>query len=504
MKITLYAHPLAPVAPQVFEADSLAQWLLGHYGASPAVRVQIFRGEPCADNEISNDIRAILAGEADEYVILQSPGFEALAAVAWYVWVAIAVAVVLVISLVPKPNMPGNVNRTQQSPNNALGDRSNKLRLLERVEDIYGTVKSIPSLMMPTYNKYIGNIKVEYGYYCIGRGYYDASELRDADTLIADIPGASAAVYSPFTSPNSGHAPQLQIGSAVIDNVMTVSRAIEVDGITLKALNQVQLPASAIYTFKAAGTITQAMKKPNINSVVVVGDSLVVAMAPAVVVSAVGSITANAIAKTFTDNNSGGIFAPPLFDAIMVGDTVTTAGFATAGNNGAWTVSAKVLNQITVTAAPINEVGPAGTVSVMRNYSGTYPVTGVSDGAATVTGAAWPASAQVTCSVQITGKSEYTPWVTLPKTDRSEVWCNVTAPNGMIKDSGGKSVAAVNFVIEIEKLSALLAPLGIVETVTGTLSGSVSDERADTIERATAWAGPARVRMRRTTDYDYG
>ncbi len=108
-------------------------------------------------------------------------------------------------------------------------------------------------------------------------------------------------------------------------------------------------------------------------------------------------------------------------------------------------------------------------------------------------------------TVLIVGKSAYTDWITLPDVDRAEVWINVTAPNGLFKDSGGKSVATVNFTLSIEKLNPVsLAPTGLVETVAGVLSGSVSDERADTIEHATAWTGPARVRMRRTTDYDYG
>ena len=501
MKITLYAHPLAPVAPQVFEADSLAQWLLGHYGASPAVRVQIFKGEPCAVNEISNDVRAILAGDADEYVILQSPGFEALAAVAWYVWVAVAVAVVLVISLVPKPNMPGNINRTQQSPNNALGDRSNKLRLLERVEDIYGTVKSIPSLMMPTYIKYIGHKKFEYGYYCIGRGYYDVAEMRDADTLIADIVGASASVFAPFTSPNSGHAPQLQIGDAIIDNVLTVSRAIEVDGVTLKARNQVQLATSGIYAFAPGGAITQAAKDPNINAVSDAGDVLTVTMPDFAQVTGPEPVTASASPNGFTASSASAIF-----DNIGVGTVFTTSGFTEPGNNGTFTVTAKPFPfQLIVAAAIVNDGAAAATFSVTRNYSGAYAITTVGDGSCTVAGSSWPAPiAAAPAALQVGGKDEYTDWVTLPDADRTEVWCNVIAPNGLFKDSGGKSVATVDFSIEIEKLSALLAPLGIVETVTGTLTGAVSDERADTIERATAWAGPARVRMRRTTPYDYG
>ena len=279
IKIRLYDHPFAAVAPRVFEVNSLAEWLLNHYGVAPAVRVQIFAGEPCGENEISNDAAAVLAFAADEYVILQSPGVPP----AWIPYIIMAVFSAATYMLIPKPVMPGNVNRTQQSPNNALANRENQVRLLERVEDIYGTVKAIPSLMMPTYIKYIGHKKFEFGYYCIGRGYYDIDELRDGDTLIEDIDGASAAVYAPFTSPNSIDAPQLQVGGAIIDNVLTAARAIEVDGITLKALNQIQLPASALYSFTpgAGGDkIKQEAKQPNFSAIAAVGDTITIAMAP--------------------------------------------------------------------------------------------------------------------------------------------------------------------------------------------------------------------------------
>lgn len=456
MRIKLYDHPFAAVAPQVFEAPSIGQWLLDHYGDAPSVKVQVFRGEPCAENEITGNIAALLANDCDEYVILESPGFEG---IFYVIMVIIAVAAYV---LMPKPVMPGNVNRTQQSPNNSLTNRENKVRLLERVEDIYGTVKAIPSLMMPTYTKYINHRKYEYGYYCVGRGYHAIAELRDGDTLIADIDGASAAVYDPFTSPNSGHAPILQIGDAIIDDVLTVSRAIEVDGITLKAFNQVQLPESGQYTFtpNAGGDIiTQSAKTPNFNAITNVGDSVTVVMDDYVVMTDPGDPEAD----------------PP------VDPTYAT-----------------------------------------YNYSGTYTIAAVSDGAVTLTTATWtvvipdvdttfipgdPPTASTTprySEVTIGNKTNYTDWVTLPDTDRTEVWVNLVAPNGLFKDNGGKSVAAVSFALEIEKLDASLAPLGIVETATGSLSGSVSDERADTLEHATAWIGPARVRMRRTTAYDYG
>lgn len=501
MRIKLYEHPFAPVAPRIVEVPSLAQWLLDHYGDAPQVKVQVFRGDPSAESEITGDLQAILNADADEYVILQSPaGIETglLAIVA-------LVAAIAVVLLIPKPAMPGNLNRTQESPNNALGSRENKLRMLERVEDIYGSVRAIPSLMMPTYQKYINHRKFEYGYYCVGRGYYDITEIRDGDTLLSEIDGASAAIYDPFTSPNSGDAAVIQIGDPIIDQIVTVSRQIEVDGITLEALNQVQLPTSAVYTFSpnvSGGIITQGARQPNVNSISAAGDTLVLAMAN-FPIDTLGEATAIAAGNTLLDDLNVG-----LFDDIFVGDTITVGGFTDPANNGAFTVATKPdAFTITVTGGSlVDETAVAATFSVVRNYSGSYTTTSIEDGwlqldPAETTG--WVSTITVTCSVQFDGKSEYTDWVTLPDTDRTEVWCNVLAPNGMFKDNGGKSLASVSFEVEIEQLDSGLNPLGIVEVVSGTLSGAVPDERGDTVEHATAWTGPARVRMRRTTNYDY-
>lgn len=416
--IRLYDHPFAPVAPQLFEVASLAEWLLDHYGETPQVTVQIYAGEPCAETEISNDVAAIMANDAGEYVILESPGLPV-----WAYFVLAAVFVAAVYVLIPKPVMPGNVNRTQQSPNNALGSRENKARLLERVEDIYGTVKSIPSLMMPTYNKYIDNKKYEYGYYCIGRGYHDVAELRDGDTLIDDIRGASAAVYAPFTSPNSGHAPQLQVGDAIIDEVVTVRRAIEVDGITLKAPNQASISTKALrYGFFESGRIEQSEKVPNFNAVV------------------------------------------------EVGDEVTVSATATSG----------------------------------YSFNGTYFVTEVGDGYIYVD-TAWEEADTNAIGVVMLVTPDVVDegWVTLPDKDRAQVWCNIVASSGLFKDDGGKSSCTVAFQIHIEKLSATLVPTGIIEIVSGSLTGAEADELADTVEHATGWTGPARVRIVRISDHDY-
>ncbi|MBP8285392.1 MAG: hypothetical protein KAX57_00980 [Rhodoferax sp.] len=516
MKITLYAHPFAGAAPQHFEASSLVEWLLDHYGPSPDVRVQVFAGEPSAETEITTDLAAMLRGDAPAYTVLQSPaGFDPIT------WLIIAVvASVAMLVLMPKPEMPGNVNRTQASPNNALSARENKVRMLERVEDIYGTVKSIPSLMMPTYNKYINHKKYEYGYYCVGRGYHFLNDIKDGDTLIADIDGARAAVYSPFTSPNYG-TPYVSVGSAITDKIITASRAIEVDGITLKAPNQINLPASGVYTFTpdvSGGTITQVAKNPNFNSVCDVGDTLVVTMPPTGQVISTGidydgtpintaAITVVGATRQLTDVSGYGVF-----DTVTVGDTLTLSGFYSSSNNGTFTIATKT-NDYVVTlsgGSMVNEIATAVTVSVVRNYSGSYTILTVDDGWVRLTPAstsAWTSIAKnITCAVINTSATEYTAWVTLPDLDRTQIWINLVAPNGIFFDQGGsKTSQTIGYDVIIEKLNpTTLAPLSIFQEIHNTISGSVSDERAITIEHTTAWVGPARVCMRRNSNYPFG
>lgn len=511
MIIRLYEHPFAPVAPQEFQVDSLGLWLLQHYGETPQVGVQIFAGEPSAQTDITGNLQAILHARGPVYTVLQSPGDP----ISILTNIAISMVLSFVLQmLTPSPSMPSNVNRTQESPNNALGSRENRVRLLERVEDIYGTVRSIPSLMMPTYNKYIQHRKVEYGYYCVGRGYYDIAELRDGDSLISDITGASAAVYAPFTSPNSGHAPQEQIGPAIIDDILTVARSVQVDGITLKAYNQVQLPASAAYTFYPANSgagpeptvgtdlIAQNQTRPNFNAIAETGQTVTISMDPFDVVRN-GNVTANALFDSFVSDISEG--AQDVFSGFDVGTVFAISGFTSAANNGTFTVLTKLSYGVTVAASLVDEVASI-VASTTVDYSGTRTIAGVGDGYLVLSTAEFITSTSVP-SVAVTvgnGLADWTDWATLRQLDRTQVWCNILAVNGMYKDNGGKANTSVAYAVEIERLDpATMAPTGQVEVATGSLNGATSEERAETLERVTAWVGPARVRVRRTTPFDY-
>jgi hypothetical protein len=436
--IKLFEHPLAGGLPHVYEAENVAEWLLEHYGEIPKTQVQVFAGEPCADTDITRDIARLIASDAPVYTVLQAPGGSATKLVsAAFFGVGGLLLGPLTKLLQPKmPQMPeiAAINQTQRSPNNQLSSRSNQARILQRIEDIYGTVRAIPSLMMQSYIKYIGNTQYEYSYMCVGRGYYEVADLRDGNTLLSNIDGARAAIYDPFTSPNSGHAPKGQIGDPIEDDVLTVRRATEVDGITLPAFNQVQLAPNDSYTYipasvsgEAGDTIIQGDGKPSFESILTPGDYI----------------------------------------------TITMASFVVGGFS--------------------------------YNYSGTYEVLSVAGNKVVLDHEVWPVQADNHPSaIQKDNADERTSWVTLPDKERTQVWVNVRAVNGMFKDDGGgRLFTSVTYAVEFQRLDDDLNPIGGTQIVYDTLGGSTDDEKATTLEYATSFAGPCRVRAWRTTPFDY-
>lgn len=148
--------------------------------------------------------------------------------------VAVALGVAAAVFLMPK--IP-EINSNFQSPNNQLTDRKNVPRPGARIPDIFGRVRSTPDMLSVPYRRYDGDIEVEVSFMCVGRGSYAISDVRDGASRLADVPGSSASFYGPYTSPNSGDPPQLQIGSAITDPVRSVVKMNEVNGQILRAPN---------------------------------------------------------------------------------------------------------------------------------------------------------------------------------------------------------------------------------------------------------------------------
>lgn len=179
----------------------------------------------------------------------------------------------------PSQAQPGLGNQQGASPNNSLTDRTNKARPYQRTYDICGTVQCIPNDLMTVYRKYdaTGNV-VEFGYYDVGRGPLDtpASDITDGDTRLSEITGSSAAVYGPFTSPNSG-APQTMVGNTITEGLYVTASSNEVDGAELKAANDLTANIGDVATVSRVGnvaTIVDPTGDSRFNDYMKVGDAI--------------------------------------------------------------------------------------------------------------------------------------------------------------------------------------------------------------------------------------
>lgn len=159
--------------------------------------------------------------------------------------ISLAVSAALsIVSMMLAPSPPNQTARNirSESPNNGLSDRVNRERVNGRIPDIYGTVRSTPDLLC-AHRVFENHVEKEIAYMCIGRGAYDVSDIRDGTTPVADIAGASVAVYGPYTSPNGGQ-PQQVIGNQINVPVLMTKRENAVNGQVLQPPNASRLVLS--------------------------------------------------------------------------------------------------------------------------------------------------------------------------------------------------------------------------------------------------------------------
>lgn len=491
IEIRYHSHPLATA--EVLRVPSLALWLLDQPRDTPL-------GLYAGGKQLTTP-EQILSAEGTVTAI-REPGIEAIswaAIQAVLVQAATSIAISYVIGALTSGGgsiADSQQNRTTKSPNNQLGSRDNQVRVLERVEDIFGRVKSIPSLMMPSYFKYVNHRQVEYGYYCIGRGYYDVSELRDGDTLLSDFSRASAAVYSPFTSPGNG-SPQLQVGPPITDPILTAQRNEQVDGITLEPLNKLQIVGEQTWDLDGTtGRITQKTGYPGIGTIAEPGVT----------------ITFTPRSSSYTWGTSQDVnFSPKIavgevessfFSALSVGDV-----FRVTRQSGESPEVFTITEKTTTTQVKTSPSWGA--------YSGTFPtqlrvtvpnftaeVTSAGEMFVVVQGATFPSAQDVAATVVVHNgqESEWTSWMTSNTTTATAAWMNVTAIGGLYRDDGrGQQPITVAYQFEIRRLDGT-----DTRTVNSSLTGQGQEMRAETVEFQLPWVGPFQVRARRTTPYDSG
>lgn len=388
------------------------------------------------ENDVTEDFYALTADA--EFFVVESAGGGAVDAVFGFVGKILSPILKL---LAPTTGSKSNLAANQQgeSPNNSLTDRSNKPRPYERTYDICGTVQSIPNDLMTTYKKYnVSGQIVEYGYYDVGRGYLDTpvSGITDGDTLLSEISGSSAAVYGPYTSPNSGHAPQVQIGPPIDDNLYITISSNEVDGIELRAANDVQSnvgDVATVYRVGDIGTVTDPTGDAGFSDYLNVGD------------------TAN---FTYIKVN-GGADLSGWYTVTSVSDTTVSVNVAAAMAQWASVGPSPLPLEISDDAT----IGPLDTESAI-----------------------------------------WTDWFSMRSIKTNRLVVNIGASGGMYKDDGNsKKRAATGILVEYQLLDDNGNPYGPPYSVAGTVSGRSSEATGVTLIANLPTQSAFRMRAKRTT-----
>jgi len=235
---------------------------------------KIYIDEIGDDTDVTEDFDALQ--EDATFYIIESPGGGVVKGVFSLVGKILSPILKL---FTPSTQAQAAPNQQGAGPNNSLTDRTNKSRPYQRTYDICGTVQCIPNDLMTVYRKYDtnGNV-IEFGYYDVGRGPLDtpASGITDGDTRLSEITGSSAAVYGPFTSPNSG-APQTMVGSPITEGLYVTASSNEVDGAELKAANDLTANIGDVATVSRVGnvaTIVDPTGDSRFNDYMKVGDAI--------------------------------------------------------------------------------------------------------------------------------------------------------------------------------------------------------------------------------------
>lgn len=408
------------------------------------VPFEIYRDAIGEDNRVTEDFEALQ--KDGTFHIIEGAGGGAVGSVFGFVS-KILNPILKLLMPSQKVSSPSLDNSQAQSPNNSLTDRNNKPRPYERTYDICGTVQSIPADLMTTYRTYnsAGTV-IEFGYYEVGRDYLDTpiSGITDGDTLLADITGSSAAVYAPFTSPNSG-SPQTLVGDPITEGLYITSASNEIDGQTLKAPNDLVSTVDSTCTASLSGNI-------------------------GTIVSASGDAEFS--------------------EFLSVGDVAkfTNVSVDLPGNN----TQATLDGYYTVTAVSDVDIK----VDVSGNLAEWQKL------GATV----WPLEDKDNASIgpQDTYTKSLTDWVTIDRIKPERVVVNISADNGMYKDNGSSSKkrASVTAEVQYQLINDSGVAYGPVYAQQGTITGRSADATGVTIIAVLPVASAVRVRCRRVTDLD--
>lgn len=225
MKLRIYPNELDPTEYSEKEYECLLKDWLNIREEYPEAR--LYKDSICAQNDVTpktkEEALQLLHADGDYFVLCHAGD-------PLTIFLVVVTVLSAALAIYTYMNMPEIPDQASGSGNNSLASRQNKHRTSERAPDIYGKVKSIPDLIAPLYRYYADNVQVEEALLSIGTGYFeiDPDQIKEGETPINTIEGASLSVYEPNTL-TTGTA-QIQIGEAFNDPPIVAKQVSSVDG----------------------------------------------------------------------------------------------------------------------------------------------------------------------------------------------------------------------------------------------------------------------------------
>lgn len=548
--VILALNPLEPESWTTHDVEDVCAFLAEQFVEWPST-ARIYNAHVSTVTDVTphskEEIARLQTLDGPFYVVV----YPAIPIAAWAIYAIIAVVVIAAIVIANQQIPNSGLRNTQsQSPNNELSERTNKPRPNGRIPDIFGTVRSTPDLISVPYKIFVENQEVEHAYMCIGRGVYEVSDIRDDTTLSSAIAGTSVEVYAPFTSPNSGDAPQLSVGNPIATPVLSVSRSNAVNGQVLRAPNDQTVVGRNNIRFKTPNIIERdfAFFDEGINTDFTdnfeVGDAITITNAKQ------ESGESGAITEIFADPTGFFKFVIPsstlpaefvvgqkiglvnaLFNVYdedlfvittydLTGEyevasvTATLEGAVNYCNVGL--VSAATVNPQWANAdveAPASVVVRTTDASYLFDLDGDYEIATVSPYEITLVSPTGINSDWVVITtteyISPTITTQKNKWIgpfVLATKDLDRVFANFVATNGLYKDDGKNQEGISTTVqVEITPINADGTTRGAAELFTATITGSnkLRTLCAATLKANVTFVGRCKVRARRLTDKDY-
>lgn len=251
------------------QVDDVCAYLAQQFTIFPE-NTRIYHNAVAQQNDVTpkrpQDIEQLQALDGTFYVVIY-PSF-------WQVVFYAVTALMAAYSLYTVLTMPKPQGQQIGSSNNELQNRTNKARLKGRIPDIYGTQRSYPDLIAVTYSFYNDDGReVEEALMCIGRGYYQIHDVKDAQTMAEGIPDMNVSIYDPSVSIISTNT-IYQTGSPMTELPLRVTKSASINGQSLKKPNVMLIEDSDSIYFETGGIVKTTDTAIDFTTLFEVGDGI--------------------------------------------------------------------------------------------------------------------------------------------------------------------------------------------------------------------------------------